>query len=70
MPLFLMALIMSTIFDSATIPFMGFTYFIIGYPKPQRGWSAISSVQPDPNDSRSDGQLYKAMIKQLERQLQ
>ena len=39
LPFFLITLIVTTILDSPTIPYMGFAYFIIGYPKPKRGWS-------------------------------
>ena len=40
----------STLLDTATIPFLGFAFFTIGYPKPVRGWSAINPVQANPND--------------------
>jgi hypothetical protein len=58
LPFFLLVLLFTTVFNTPTIPFMGFAYFIIGYPKPQRGWSAITPVYANPNESRSDGQLY------------
>jgi hypothetical protein len=41
---------------------MGFAYFIAGYPKPLRGWSQMVPAQANPNDTRSDGHLYQAMI--------
>lgn len=65
-----MVLVFSAALNTATVPFMGFAYFIVGYPKPQRGWSAISPVQPDSNDARSDGHLYHAMLPQMQRQLE
>jgi hypothetical protein len=34
LPLLLFALLYSTILNSATVPFLGFAYFIAGYPKP------------------------------------
>jgi hypothetical protein len=33
-PIFLMVLVFTTVFNTATVPFMGFAYFVIGYPKP------------------------------------
>ena len=51
-------LAITTILDTATIPFLGFAFFIIGYPKPMRGWSASNPVEANKNDSRSDGHIY------------
>ena len=62
LPFFLLVLFFTTVFNTATIPFMGFAFFIIGYPKPQRGWSAITPQMANPNEERSDGHLYQAMI--------
>jgi ABC-type glycerol-3-phosphate transport system permease component len=62
LPFFLLVIGFSTILNTATIPYLGFAFFIIGYPKPQRGWSAITPVQANPNDAKSDGHLYQAMM--------
>lgn len=70
LPITFMILVFTTILNTATIPFLGFAYFIIGYPKPQRGWSAIAPVQANPNDIKSDGHIYQAMLPQLHKQLQ
>lgn len=67
LPFLLFVIAVSTILNTATIPYMGFAYFIIGYPKPQRGWSAISSVHANPNEARSDGHLYQAMMQQMQK---
>ena len=34
LPIFLMVLLFTTVFNTATVPFLGFAYFVIGYPKP------------------------------------
>jgi hypothetical protein len=39
LPIVILVLLVTTVFDSATVPFLGFAFFIIGYPKPLRGWS-------------------------------
>jgi hypothetical protein len=70
LPFFLFVLFFTSVFNTATIPYMGFAYFIAGYPKPQRGWSEMIPAQANPNDSRSDGHLYQAMIAQMEKQIQ
>lgn len=62
LPLVLVVLVISTLLETATIPFLGFAFFIIGYPKPLRGWSAITPVSANPNDTRSDGHIYQAML--------
>jgi len=69
LPLFLLALLYSTLVNSATVPFLGFAYFLPGYPKPQRAWSALAPVAANGNDQRSDGHLYQAMMPQLEKEL-
>jgi hypothetical protein len=69
LPLFLLALLYSTLLNTATVPFLGFAYFLPGYPKPQRAWSALAPVAANGNDQRSDGHLYQAMMPQLEREL-
>lgn len=61
-PYFLFVLVVSTLLDTATIPYLGFAFFYIGYPKPQRGWSMISPVAANPKDSVSDGHLYQSMM--------
>lgn len=70
LPLTLGVILITTILDTATIPYLGFAFFIIGYPKPLRGWSAIGPVAASPSDSRSDGHLYQAMMPQLSAQIQ
>ena len=69
-PIFLMVLVFTTVFNTATVPYMGFAYFVIGYPKPQRGWSQIAPQVANPSDERSDGHLYQAMIAKMEVELQ
>jgi hypothetical protein len=68
-PIFLMVLVFTTVFNTATVPFLGFAYFVIGCPKPQRGWSAITPQMANPSDERSDGHLYQAMIAKMEKEL-
>jgi hypothetical protein len=63
-------ILLTALLDTATIPFLGFAFFIIGYPKPLRGWSSINPIEVNPNDSRSDGHLYQAMLSQLSVELQ
>ena len=70
LPIPLCVILITTLLDTATIPYLGFAFFVIGYPKPLRGWSAISPVSANPNDSRSDGHLYQAMMPQLSAQIQ
>lgn len=57
-PLLILVLLITTLLDTATTPFLGFAFFIIGYPKPLRGWSASNPVEANKNDSRSDGHIY------------
>ena len=66
----LSVLLITTFLDTATIPFLGFAFFIIGYPKPKRGWSEINPAEANPNDERSDGHLYQAMMPQLSSEIQ
>ena len=70
MPITLSVLLITTFLDTATIPFLGFAFFIIGYPKPKRGWSEINPVEANPNDERSDGHIYQAMMPQLSSEIQ
>ena len=70
LPVTLSVLLITTILDTATIPFLGFAFFIIGYPKPKRGWSEINPAEANPNDERSDGHLYQAMMPQLSSEIQ
>lgn len=65
LPWFLAVLLWTTLMDVATIPTFGFAFFTAGYLKPQRAWSAISPVEPNPKDQTSDGHLYNAMQAQL-----
>jgi hypothetical protein len=58
LPVTLSVLLITTLLDTATIPFLGFAFFTIGYPKPKRGWSEINPTEANPNDERSDGHLY------------
>ena len=57
-PYLLCVIVFTTILDTATVPYLGFAFFYIGYPKPQRGWSNISPVSANPRDSISDGHLF------------
>jgi len=34
-PFILFVLVLTTILDTATVPYLGFAYFFVGYPKPQ-----------------------------------
>ena len=70
LPLTLAVILLTTLLDTATIPFLGFAFFIVGYPKPLRGWSSINPIEVNPNDARSDGHLYQAMLSQLSVELQ
>ena len=66
LPYWLFVLIYSTVLDIPTIPFLGFAFFISGYPKPQRTWSGVAPVQPSAKDPISDGHLYQNMLPQLQ----
>ena len=70
LPVTLFVLLTATLLDTALVPFLGFAFFVIGYPKPQRGWSAINPVSANPADSRSDGHLYEALLPELTLQVQ
>lgn len=70
LPITLFVLIATTLLDVATIPYLGFAFFIIGFPRPLRGWSEVNPVSASPNDSRSDGHLYQAMLHQLNQEIQ
>jgi hypothetical protein len=58
LPIVFLVLVITTIFDTATVPFLGFAFFMIGFPKPLRNWSLINSAEANPNDVRSDGHIY------------
>lgn len=60
-----MVLVITTILDTATVPFLGFAFFIIGYPKPIRGWSNSVPAMPQFSDKRSDAFLYESMKVEL-----
>lgn len=62
LPVYLFVILFTTLFDSATVPFLGFAYFTVGYPKPQRCWSTITPVSANPKDPISDGYLYQSML--------
>lgn len=59
----------TTLLNTATVPFLGFAFFTMGALKPVRNWSAITPQQADPNDPKSDAQLYQALQPQLEKEL-
>lgn len=61
LPWFLLVLLWTTLCDVATVPTFGFAFFTAGYLKPQRAWSVIAPVEPNPKDQVSDGHLYNAM---------
>ncbi len=69
LPYWFLVLIYTTVLDIPTIPFLGFAFFISGYPKPQRTWSEVAPVQPSPKDAISDGHLYQNMLPQLQNQI-
>ena len=50
LPLTLGVVLITTILDTATVPFLGFAFFIVGFPRPQKGWSEINIVHASPND--------------------
>lgn len=58
LPITLGVILVTTLLDTASVPFLGFSFFIIGYPKPLRGWSSINPAAANPLDERSDGHLY------------
>ena len=66
----LAVLALSVLLDTALIPYLGFAFFLIGYPKPQRGWSNITPVSASPADERSDGHLYQALMPELTVEIQ
>ena len=63
-------LVITTILDTATVPFLGFAFFVIGYPKPLRGWSNSVPVMPQLSDKLSDAFLYESMKTELASTLQ
>jgi hypothetical protein len=69
LPITLGVIVITALLDTATVPFLGFAFFIVGYPKPVRGWSEVNPAEANPSDSRSDGHLYQAMIPQLSTEL-
>ena len=70
LPVTLFVLLTTTLLDTALVPFLGFAFFTVGYPKPQRGWSTINPVSASPADARSDGHLYQALMPELTMQVQ
>ena len=70
LPVTLGVILITTLLDTATVPFLGFAFFIIGYPKPLRGWSSVNPAAANPLDERSDGHLYQAMMPQLSNEIQ
>lgn len=70
LPVTASVLVCTVLLDTALIPYLGFAFFIIGYPKPQRGWSSINPVSANPSDERSDGHLYQALMPELIVQVQ
>ena len=39
LPYLLGVILITSLLDTATIPYLGFAFFYVGYPKPQRCWS-------------------------------
>lgn len=70
LPVTLGVLVITALLDTATVPFLGFAFFVIGYPKPLRGWSSSNPAHANPNGERSDGHLYHSMLDDLSEQLQ
>ena len=69
LPYLIGVILITTILETATVPFLGFAFFYIGFPKPQRCWSCITPVTANPKDSCSDGHLFQAMQPQLNAQI-
>jgi len=63
-------ILLSTLLDTALIPYLGFAFFLVGYPKPQRNWQNIAAVRAEPMAEKSDGHIFASMNGQLHRQLQ
>ena len=38
--------LLTTLLDTATVPLLGFAFFIVGFPRPLRGWSASNPNKP------------------------
>lgn len=68
-PALVFVLVVSSLLDVATTPFLGFAFFILGYPKPLRGWSESNPVSASKNDPRSDGHIYQASLVQLKNEI-
>ena len=69
LPVFLFSLLVSTALNVATVPFLGFAFFLVGFLKPQRAWSRLTQVIPEISDSRSDGFLYHTLLPSLKKAL-
>jgi hypothetical protein len=52
------------------IPYLGFAFFIVGFPRPQRNWQEISPVVPAKSETKSDGHIFSSMNAQFHVQLQ
>jgi hypothetical protein len=70
LPVTLGVALLTTLLDTATVPLLGFAFFIVGFPRPLRGWSASNPNKPAMSDSRSDGHLYASMQAELLGRLQ
>jgi len=61
LPYLAAVVVVTTILDTAMIPYLGFAFFMIGYPKPQKAWQALQPVHPAPAEAKSDGHIFMAM---------
>ena len=69
LPVFLFSLFASAVLNVATVPFLGFAFFLVGFLKPQRAWASLTQVIPEIQDSRSDGFLYHTLLPSLKKAL-
>lgn len=70
LPISLGVILVTTILDTATMPLLGFAFFVIGYPKPLKCWSSMNAHYAAPTDVKSDGHLYHSMLHDLSSELQ
>jgi len=66
---FVVVLGYSVLFDTATVPFLGFAYFVVGTCRPKKGWHSVHAVPANPRDEKSDGAIYSAMMPQIRKEI-
>jgi len=69
LPYLLLVVLVSTILDTALVPYLGFAFFLIGYPRPQKQWQELHPVRASQNEPKSDGHIFMSMQPQLHHQL-